>query len=537
MTASHVPPEFASSEDERPVAGAQSHGVSSSHDTNGSGHVEGHRLDIKGLFVGFVTGLPQLVFPIFAAFFGTRGTDNPLIQLIAVGAILFFSFFFRWIGWLRFRYHVGEHDVRIESGVLSRNARSIPYERIQDVSIEQKPLARIMGLGEVKFETGGGEGEDAKLSFVSLEEADRLREVVRARKAGWVEAEAIDGNDQADMPPIFAMDGNRVFTFGLYSFSLVIFAILGGIAQQFDFLLPYDLWDISHWIGLAEKRGVSVDDLNGIGWTARLILAAGALGSLIFIGLLTGVIRTMLREHGFRLDRTAKGFRRRRGLLTLTDAVMPSHRVQAAVIQTGPIRKRRGWHALKFVSLAQDSKEESNFVAAPFATLAEIWPIANAAAIGAPDSSIRFRKGRLIWWLNGFFALVAAMIVAMIATMVFADAPLSMASRMLFVPLLLLPIWWLEWRCYGDATDASQLYVRNGWWRQSLIIAPQIKVQTIEIAQGPIARMLGLASLHFGIAGGRLEMVALPLETARKIRNAVMEKVVAVDYSAINRSP
>ena len=33
-----------------------------------------------------------------------------------------------------------------------------------------------------------------------------------------------------------------------------------------------------------------------------------------------------------------------------------------AVIQTGPIRKRRGWHSLKFVSLAQDSKDESNFV-------------------------------------------------------------------------------------------------------------------------------------------------------------------------------
>jgi putative membrane protein len=497
---------------------------------------DGHRLDIKGLFVGFVTGLPQLIFPIFAAFFGTRGTDNPLIQLVAVGAILFFSFFFRWIGWLRFRYHVGEHDVRIESGVLSRNARSIPFERIQDVSIEQKPLARIMGLGEVKFETGGGEGEDAKLSFVSLEEADRLREVVRARKAGRVEAEAIDANDEADMPPIFAMDGKRVFVFGLYSFSLVIFAILGGIAQQFDFLLPYDLWDISHWIGVAEERGVSVDDLNGIGWTARLILAVGALGSLIFIGLLTGVIRTTLREHGFRLDRTAKGFRRRRGLLTLTDAVMPAHRVQAAVIQTGPIRKRRGWHSLKFVSLAQDSKEESNFVAAPFATLGEIWPIAQAAMIKAPEAEVRFRKGRLAWWLIRWVGIVPGVAIGVAAMMIFAGAPFRQAGLMLVMPLFLGFLWWLEWRKYGDHVDGTQLYIREGWWRQRLTIAPQLKVQTVEIAQGPIAKRQGLASLNFGIAGGTLEMVALPLETARAIRDSVMETVVAVDYSAINRS-
>ena len=145
--------------------------------------------------------------------------------------------------------------------VLNRTARSIPYARIQDVSIEQKPLARMMGLGEVKFETGGGDGDDAKLSFVTLEEANRLRALIRSRKAGMAVAAAADAPApvEEDAHPIFAMDGKRVFVFGLYSFSLVIFAVLGGLAQQFDFLLPFDFWDFKHWIGLAEARGVSVN--------------------------------------------------------------------------------------------------------------------------------------------------------------------------------------------------------------------------------------------------------------------------------------
>jgi putative membrane protein len=531
---------FVSSGDETPSGSARLVGVSTSLDTNGEGEgapASGQRLHVLGLFVGFITGLPQLIFPIIAAIFGTRGTGDPIISVIAVTAILFFSLFFRWLSWRRFAYHVGEHDVRIESGILSRTARSIPYERIQDVSIEQKPLARLFDLGEVKFETGGGEGEDAKLSFVDMAEAERLREVVRAQKSGPTVATVEDVEPAAaESVPIFAMDARRVFTFGLYSFSLVIFAVLGGLAQQFDFLLPFDWWDFRYWIGLAEERGVTVDNLNGIGWSARVILALGALGALAFIGVATGVIRTTLREHGFRLERTAKGFRRRRGLLTLTDAVMPVHRVQAAVIQTGPVRKRRGWHTLKFVSLAQDSKQESNFVAAPFATLAEIWPIAEAARIAAPGDALHFRRGRLIWWLNSLIALTLAMILAMTATMVFADAPFSLAGRVLLIPLLLLPLWWLEWRHYGDATDEAQIYVRGGWWRQKLTIAPQVKVQTVEIAQGPIARSLGLASVHFGIAGGTLEMVALPLETAGAIRDAVMERVSAVDYSMVNRA-
>ena len=500
--------------------------------------VDGERLHISGLLVGFVSGLPQLVFPMVAAIFGVRKADNPVLIPIVIAVVLLFSLFFRWLAWLRFQYFVGEHDIRVEKGILNRTARSIPYERIQDVSIEQKPLARMMGLGEVKFETGGGEGDDAKLSFVTLQEANRLRASIRSRKAGIAVAAPADAPPpvEDDAHPIFAMDGKRVFVFGLYSFSLVIFAVLGGLAQQFDFLLPFDFWDFKHWIGLAEERGVSVNQINGVGVFAQIILAFGAITSLIFIGVATGVVRTILREHGFRIDQTAKGFRRRRGLFTLTDVIMPTHRVQAALVQTGPFRKRRGWHSLKFVSLAQDSKQETNYVAAPFATLDEVWRIAIAAAIAAPDGDERMQRGVVIYWFTQLLFIVPVLLTAMAALVIFADTPIGRTTLLLLLLVLPGAFFWLDWRQYRFGLDDRQLYLKRGWWRQQMTIAPQVKVQSVEIAQGPLSRRQGLASLRFGIAGGTMEMVALPLATAVAIRDAVMEKVVAVDYSAINQS-
>lgn len=495
---------------------------------------EGERLHISGLLVGFVTGLPQLVFPIVAAVYGIRSSSNPILIPAVIVLVLFASLFFRWLAWMRFRYHIGEDDIRIESGMLRRNARSIPYERIQDVSIEQKPLARIMGLGEVKFETGSGKGEDAKLSFVSMADAENLRELVRARKSGAsVSVEQSHAVEHIDPPPIFMMDGKRVFTLGLYSFSLVIFAVLGGLAQQFDALLPFDLWDIGAWIGIAEDRGINIDRISDIELTARIVFAAIALVILLLIGFASGVIRTLLKEHGFRLDRTNKGFRRRRGLLTLTDVIMPAHRVQAAVIQTGPIRKRRGWHALKFVSLAQDSKDESNYVAAPFATLGEIWPIVGAAGVDAPDNNVVFRKGEARWWMPNFFIAVLILCGPVFSLAFFTEATLVQTVNLYWLLVPWAFLLWFERRNYHDALDDAQLYIRHGWWHQRLEIAPQVKVQTVEIAQGPITRWLGLASLKFGIAGGTLEMVALPLDAARAICDAVMERVAAVDYSAV----
>ncbi len=494
---------------------------------------EGQRLHPLGLAIGFITGLPQLFLPIVALIFGSGSRDRPEFIPLVIFGVMLVSLFFRWLAWLRTHYHIGEDDIRVERGIISRTARSIPYDRIQDVSVEQKPLARLFGLGEVKFETGGGEGEDATLSFVSLEEAERLRETVRARKAGLTtHVDAIEPEAQVDATPVFAMDGKRLLILGFYSFSLVIFAVLGGLAQQFDFLLPFDWWDFKRWIGIAEENGVDIRDIDRSWqiWGALL-----ALGSLVLIGCATGIVRTFLKEYGFRLDRTAKGFRRRRGLLTLTDVVMPVARVQAAVIETGPIRKRSGWHALKFVSLAQESKEDSDHMVAPLAKLDEIWPIVAEAGIDPPGEGLALQQGRFAWWLLDFVILIPIIVAAIIAVVIFANSTLAKSLLLLLLPLFLLVVSLFQWRVYRYGEDRSQIYARQGWWQQRLTILPQVRVQSAEIRQGPLARSLGLATLHFGVAGGTLELVALPLETARAIRDRVMAVVAPVDFSEINQ--
>lgn len=496
---------------------------------------EPQHLHIAGLFVGFIMGLPQLLFPMIAALFGARAGKNPILIPLIVGAVFAFSLLFRWLAWRRFRYTLGEHDIRIEHGLLSRTVRSIPYERIQDVSVEQQFLARLMGLAVVKFESGGGEGEDAKLSYVSVAQAEALRETIRERKSG--EVRIVDAEQViVEKSPIFAMDGKRLITFGLYSFSLFIFAVLFGAAQQLDFLLPFDFWDFTAWAGLAEDRGVNIDTITHIGIAARIVAAVAAMVGLLFIGFGSGILRVVLRDYGFRLDRTDRGLRRRRGLFTRTDVVMPVHRVQGAIIQTGPIRKRRGWHALKFVSLAQDSKQEPDYLAVPFGQMNEIWPVANEAGLKSPADDLPFRRGAWQAWVIWILPVLAAVIAWMVSSTFALNLRPGLVAR---IPLLLIPaalIIWLNWRRYADAEDDAQLYVRRGWWRERLSIANQIKVQTVEIAQGPVGRHLGLATIHFGIAGGTLYMVAVPLAKARAIRDAVMQNVAAVDFSEINRA-
>lgn len=123
--------------------------------------VEGQRLHPLGLIVSLITGLPRLIVPMFAAVFGTGSRNRPEFIPIVIFAVLLISLFFRWLAWLRTHYHIGDDDIRIERGILSRSARSIPMIASRMSASNRNRSQGSSAIGEVKFETGGGEGEGA----------------------------------------------------------------------------------------------------------------------------------------------------------------------------------------------------------------------------------------------------------------------------------------------------------------------------------------------------------------------------------------
>ena len=499
--------------------------------------IDGHKLHPMGLLIGFITGLPQLIFPILVLIFGARSAINDIVVICVTFSMLFVAMAIRAISWFRFSYYISEDDIRIESGLFSRTARSIPYDRIQDVSIEEKLLARVFNLAEVKFDTGGGGkgNDDAKLSYVLASDAVALREMVRSRKLALAQDDA-DGAmtsnsdicEESEIKPIFMMDNRRVITLGFHSFSLVIFVVLGGLAQQFDFLLPFKLSDFNAWIGALFARGVSIDT---IGTTTRYVGAAIAILALIPLGIATGMVSTFLREYGFRLDLTPKGFRRRRGLLNKTDVVMPVGRVQATLITTGPIRKWSGWHALQFINMAKEGNEGGHHVAVPLAKLEEIWRIVAITGIAPPTPDTAFENSPCGPWFDTW--MVSTFIIGMIFTGLYFAFDVRVYWLLPVIAHIAL-ILYLRWRREMYAISNDQIFSRHGWWNEHLTIARQSRVQTITISQGPISRLRGLARVDFGIAGGHMAFRHIPIQRAKMIRDQVMNIASPIDFSALD---
>ena len=503
---------------------------------------EAQRTHPLSIVTGFITKLPQMLYAIPAMLVGGSKALPYLIFIIP--AILLFAGAMHWLAWRHFHYRIGGEDIRVDHGLLSRKSRSIPFERIQDVGLERKPVARLLGLAAVKIETGGGKGEDAELSYLKLADAEALRDLIRDRKHGIVEgpdtadeAVAAERQDKAvETAPLFAMDNRRLLLAGLFNFSLVLLGVVGAFFQQFQNVLPFDIYDPHFWLGMIGD--VDIATIRSLGLLAQIGAAVVGLLMLILVGIVSGIIRTVLREYGFRLDRVPVGFRRRRGLLTLTDVVLPAHRVQAGVILSGPIRRHFGWRELKFQSLAQDGKASSDHNVAPLAHPHEITPILAEAGLenGAdPGSYHRARLGPfiLLWSILAAIVCVPATILLFLYPLA---APLAYAIAAWF-----LLLGWLRWNYHRHAELGGQLYVQTGWWRRRLTLLPMVKTQSIDLTYSPIDRLFGTAGLVFGVAGGSssfpLHLRALPEPEAVALRGHIMAAMKRIDFSEMNERP
>src|ERR687889_216912 len=102
--------------------------------------------------------------------------------LLALGALILLA----WsaLEWLRRTYALEGGALRLEQGVLSRQLRAVPFDRIQQVDLIRKPLHRLLGVATLRVETaGGGSAAEVDLHVVTLAEAQALRSALLRAKA------------------------------------------------------------------------------------------------------------------------------------------------------------------------------------------------------------------------------------------------------------------------------------------------------------------------------------------------------------------
>jgi putative membrane protein len=475
--------------------------------------VADRRLHPGTIFLRFAKEVPSTVLAIPAglAFMSQRGLSSILPYALIAATILALV---NWLVWRRFSYGVGERDIVIEKGLLERTRRSIPFDRIQDVDIERRALARLFGLAKVKIETGGGGKDEGVLDSVTLAEAYRLRAAVRAGRTEAVAVEeAHPAETAAEERLLFEMGLGRVFLLGLFSFSLVYIAGLFAVLQTFDNLLPFDIYDPARWFGLV---GEHLPQRFTVGAVVAVLMLA------LLLGVVAGILRTLARDYGFKLTLEGSRFRRVRGLFTHTEVVLARRRIQLAALTTGPVRRALGWQALAFQTLGASSDGSGHQTAAPLARPEEVAPImAEAGALRMPsEDELRMVSRRHL--VRALARAIGLPLLLILGACIYETAVLFLLA---LLPLLALGAA-LSRRFHRYGLADGLLFVTRGVWRQQTWIVPTGNTQALSLSRSLLQRPLGLASLAIDTAGapafGGPRIVDLKLADARRLQANIL---------------
>jgi putative membrane protein len=429
------------------------------------------------------------------------------------------------VRYLTFTYTFGDGELVIRSGLFFKNERHVPYSRIQNVDAVQNAMHRLLGVVDVRVDTGSRAEPDATLSVVSWPAYEEIRRrVLDERSVG----RGTDVAEGAADHTILALRPRDLAVLGLIENRAAV--LVGGVIGV--------LWETGMLERAVSRVGI---DVAGKGFLRRLfvsifrdgtlpfndILRAGAaiVGFLIVLRILS-VIWPMVRLYGFRLTLVGADLRTEYGLLTRVSATVPLHRIQTFTVQRGLIHRWFDRASVRAETAGGQGAQKAGQSSRGRESLAPIIKEPELPAllrIVAPDLDL----GDPVWHgpAPGAFGreLRARLVLALIGALL----PAFLLGWWAVAVLAFFSAWgWIGARIYiahlGWAVIDGAVLFRTGWIWRHLKVARFTKVQAVSMTQSPFDRRHRMASVRVDTAGvgdgsPRVDIPYLPVEKAAEL--------------------
>ena len=417
----------------------------------------------------------------------------------------------------RFEYEVTTDTLNIDSGVLFRREREIPYRRIQNVDVRRSLVQRFLNIARVNIETAGGGSTEAQLQYVATSEARRLQEVIQERKRRSREAPTEGETGPAPEPEstvLFELDDRDLILYSVLSFDprvlSVLFVIIPSTAPMF---------------------GPFVDEV-----TASLFLVFGIIGAL---GLAFGIwvlsaFARFVQFYGFTLTRIGDELRYERGLLQRYDGSIPLDKIQSMVVEENVLMRQFGYASLSIQTAGYApgaGPSGGSEAAVPLSKRAQLFELARTIEPFEPptfEQPPREARRR--------YAVRYTIAVGVLVALAFGVSRFVTSFPWYAVGLLLLPVPLAahkKWQHRGWALLDGYAATRNGFWRRRIHVIPDFRVQTVIDRRTIFQRRWGLASVIIDTASSRslvaqdASAVDIDDDTAERLRDAVADRLQA----------
>jgi putative membrane protein len=425
--------------------------------------------------------------------------------------------------WLSFRYRLEDDELVINTGLVFRSVRHIPYSRIHNIDAVQNVLHRLFRVASVRIETGGGAEAEASIEVLGLEAIQEMRRHVLARRAALVEP-----GDSTPAPDdvVLKLSARDLMLSGfIQNRGVLVFGALLGVLWEFGLVETVTERIVGESLpgrGLARRFLLA---LVGHGEMPVMPLLAAAGGFvLLLLGLrVLSMIWALVSLHGYTLVRQQDDLRAEFGLLTRVMATTPLGRIQTVIVQEGPLHRmfRRASVRVQTAGDAAGGDDETPLreVVAPIiraaellALLTRLQPEVDMAAVDwqAPHPRA-FRRSLVESAVTA--VLLSSWLAAMLRWWWLALLPVLLGWAFVHARLYVKHLRW--------GTTERALVLRSGWLWRRMTIVRFARIQVVTIAESPFDRRHGMAAIlvdTLGAGGAHpMDIPCLGRDTAMRL--------------------
>jgi putative membrane protein len=482
---------------------------------------------------------------LFIAWDVVRGWLIPIIFLLIIGRFTaFYGFLLILIipqvlisvaRYFSFTYRLVNGELITRQGILEKNERHIPIERVQDVRIEQGVLHRFFRVASVQVETASGQGAEASLSVLLLSDAEQLREIILQSKA--VQAVPQPGAIEPTPEPVLlrSLSMRELVLAGLTSNRMASFlALVGGLWAMANQFFPEELHrQVAHWIA----TGIEHLDENG---PPRLMLFVIGISGMLLVSMILSTIGSVVLFYGFTLSRQGEDLHRSYGLLTRRTSSFPRRRIQVLQVQESLFRRLFKLATLRADTAGgpaeQEGQRSGRDVLLPVIRREEILPLIGVCLPDFDEDPAEWKRvSRLAIRRGTRKGLLALLLLALLVALPWRQAGFSIwamepheinldAFWLLALAPLVYLVNWLSYKHTGYALGQNYFRTRRGWMNRSTHVVPIRNVQSVVLRQTPFDRRLRLATLTVDTAGQTYT------GGGPRIRNIPVEKALVVAH-------
>jgi putative membrane protein len=486
------------------------------------------RQSLSGVIILFMNSLQKIgraFVPILVVFFLKIETASVLLMILGAIGIMILIGIFAYLKYLNFTFYIDEksEEFIVNDGVFNKSKIVISLHKIQQVSIHQNLLQRIINIYEISVDTAGTDKQEGNIKAVSHEVALALKEKLLENRNIFENLEKDVTVETEKKMPFLRIQLINLFKIGITS----NYAKSIGLIITFFFTIYENL----HNIGKEDVlTGLEIESkFNSYPILISILIA---IAGLFFVVFLINIFRTVLKYFNFTIEKQKGSLLLSYGLISKQSTIVKPEKVQIVSVSQNYFQKKLRILEIKIKqATGDDAKKSKSGIEILGCNDAEKNQILNLVFDAIPQANTKLKPN----WRKLVFAIFLSIILPLSAFLiVYNYTEINLKHYVpiaVFYVIFVAIIQFFSFYNYRLYIGQKHIIKKHGAWERERSIIEINKIQAITTAQLFWHKNLNIGTVTLHTAGGNLSFY---LGNFDVIQNYTNQWLYAIETSDSN---